>query len=85
MKTLKAAFIFVAPQADSKKQKAIISTPAVELHVAPGKLIEVSVSQYGKLYNGKPFVYHFKNGTIALDGEREIEIYREDDFLITLS
>lgn len=53
--------------------------------VAPGKLIEVSVSQYGKLYNGKPFVYHFKNGTIALDGEREIEIYREDDFLITLS
>ena len=53
--------------------------------VAPGKLIEVSVSKYGKLYNGKPFVYHFKKGTIALDGEREIEIYGEDDFLITLS
>lgn len=33
METLKAAFIFVAPQVDSKKQKAIISTPAVELHV----------------------------------------------------
>jgi hypothetical protein len=33
METLKAAFIFLAPQADSKKHKAIVSTPAVELHV----------------------------------------------------
>jgi hypothetical protein len=33
METLKVTFIFVAPQVDSKKQKAIIPTPAVELHV----------------------------------------------------
>lgn len=45
----------------------------------------MSVSQYGKLYNGKPFVYHFKSGTIVLDGEREVEIHREDDCSITLS
>ncbi len=53
--------------------------------IAPGKLVEASVSQYGELYAGKPFVYHFNNGTIALDGEREIEVYRDDDFSITLS
>ena len=33
MEILKAAFMFVAPEADSKKHRAIISTPAVELHV----------------------------------------------------
>jgi hypothetical protein len=43
------------------------------------------VSKYGKLYNGKSFVYHFKQGTIALDGERQIEVCRKDDFSITLS
>lgn len=45
----------------------------------------MSVSKYGNLCNSKPFVYHSKNGTTALDGEREMEIYREDDLLITLS
>lgn len=33
MEKLKAAFMFVAPEADSKKNKTTISTPAVELHV----------------------------------------------------
>lgn len=30
---LKAAFIFVAPEADPKKHRAVVATPIVELHV----------------------------------------------------
>jgi len=30
---LKAAFMFVAPEADPEKHRAVISTPVVELHV----------------------------------------------------
>ncbi len=33
MENLKAAFMFVPPEADSSKHRAIVSTPAVELHV----------------------------------------------------
>jgi hypothetical protein len=43
MKKLKAAFMFVAPEADSKKHRATISTPAVELHV-------VGVKNYDEAY-----------------------------------
>ncbi len=33
MATLKAGFIFVAPEADSKKDRAVVETPVVELTV----------------------------------------------------
>lgn len=33
MDKLKAAFIFLAPEAEPERHRAVISTPAVELHV----------------------------------------------------
>ena len=40
MGKLKAAFIFVAPEADPKKHRAVVETPAVELHVVGVKNYE---------------------------------------------
>ena len=34
---LKAAFIFLAPEADPEKHRSVISTPAIELHVVGAK------------------------------------------------
>lgn len=35
MAILKAAFIFLAPGSDPTKQRCVVSTPSVELHVVP--------------------------------------------------
>lgn len=43
MEKLKAAFMFIAPEVDSKKHKATISIPAVELHI-------VGVKNYNEAY-----------------------------------
>ncbi len=53
--------------------------------IAPGKLVKISVSDYGKLLLEKPFLYQFDCGTIALDGERKLEIYRATEFRISVT
>ena len=51
MGKLKAAFIFVAPEADPKKHRAVVETPAVELHVVGVKNYEEACKIAKELVN----------------------------------
>lgn len=53
--------------------------------IAPGKLVKISVSDYGRLPLEKPFFYQFDFGTIALDGERKLEVYKATEFEISVT
>jgi len=53
--------------------------------IAPGKLVETEVKSFGKINEGEPFWYEFGPGTIALDGERKIEVVSKKAFEISLS
>lgn len=46
---LKAAFIFIAPEADSRQHRAVIATPAVELTVVGVRDIRSSVAAVAEL------------------------------------
>lgn len=49
---LKAAFIFVAPEADSRRHRAIVDTPAVELTVVGVKDYQAAVETVKELVAG---------------------------------
>ncbi|RKX54463.1 MAG: hypothetical protein DRP50_04350 [Thermotoga sp.] len=51
MEKLKAAFMFIAPEADPKKHKTIISTPEVELHVVGVKSYDEACKVAKELVN----------------------------------
>lgn len=48
---LKVAFMFVAPETDPKKHRAIISTPAVELYVVGVKNYDEACKEARELMN----------------------------------
>ncbi|MCD6188605.1 MAG: hypothetical protein J7J97_00185 [Thermococcus sp.] len=51
MGKLRAAFIFLAPEADPKKHRAVVETPAVELHVVGVKNYEEACKIAKELVN----------------------------------
>lgn len=53
--------------------------------IAPGKIEEINIKEFGILKNETPFDFTLKKGTVALDGERKIEIFKETVFSITLT
>jgi predicted polyphosphate/ATP-dependent NAD kinase len=52
--------------------------------IAPGLIQEVEVKEYRKIGVGEYIGVEFKPTVLALDGEREIEVYEEDDVRIHL-
>lgn len=65
---------------------ALIGSPGkrVLFPIAPGKLVETEVKSFGKIYEGVPFLYESGQGTVALDGERKIEVLDRETFEINL-
>jgi len=53
--------------------------------IAPGLLTEVTVSDFRKLATGESVVLQSTRGTIALDGEREIELHGNERVEVLLS
>jgi hypothetical protein len=56
----------------------------VKAPIAPGLIEEVKVEESRKLRIGDEVAVEFKPSILALDGEREIEVYDEDDVRIRL-
>jgi predicted polyphosphate/ATP-dependent NAD kinase len=56
----------------------------VKFAIAPGKIVNISFTEFGHIYPGLPYKYSFNCGTIALDGERKIEIFKSTEFLVSL-
>jgi len=56
----------------------------VKAPIAPGLIEEVEVGAFRKLEIGDEVAVGFKPSILALDGEREIEVYNEDDVRIRL-
>ena len=52
--------------------------------IAPGLIEEVEIKEYRKIWVGEYIGVEFKPTVLALDGEREIEVYQEDDVQIHL-
>lgn len=53
--------------------------------IAPGKIEEIHIKEAGFLEENKPYRFNFDRGTVALDGERKIEIFSETEFHIKLN
>ena len=53
--------------------------------IAPGKIEEIHIKEAGFLEENKPYRINLDRGTVALDGERKIEIFNETEFHIKLS
>jgi len=52
--------------------------------IAPGLIEEVEVEEYRKIGIGEYVGVEFKPTVLALDGEREIEVYEDDDVRVQL-
>ena len=80
-------FLHPSGQYDPYGSYAILDSPGdwVWFPMAPGKIERVEVKEYGLLHKDEPFILSLDDGTIALDGEREIEVFRRTEFSVELS
>ena len=80
-------FLCPSNQYDPYGSYAILdsSGESILFPMAPGKIERVQVGEYGHFEENKPFTFVLRDGTVALDGEREIEVFRPTDFAIELS
>jgi len=56
----------------------------VRAPIAPGLIEDIEIGEFRKLEIGDEVPVEFKPAVLALDGEREIEIYEQDDVRIRL-
>ena len=80
-------FLHPSSQYDPYGSYAILDSPGdcVWFPMAPGKIERVEVKEHGLLRKDEPFILSLDDGTIALDGEREIEVFRRTEFSVELS
>ena len=61
------------------KEKFRVSAP-----LAPGKVHEIKISSYEEMKSGKKYPIDLNSGTIALDGEREVELLPKNKVAVSL-
>jgi hypothetical protein len=63
----------------AREAKFTIETP-----IAPGFIRGIGIRDFARLAPGRPVRPELSEGSIALDGEREISFSRHDDISVTL-
>ena len=60
------------------------SSISVKAPLAPGKVHKINISSWGDMIPGKYYLINSNQGTIGLDGEREIELLPKNEIKIVL-
>lgn len=76
-------------RADAHGAAVVLADPATAAHtvlapLAPGLLQPVGVTEIGKLTPDRPYPVRLDRGTVAVDGEREVEFGPQDRVTVTL-